>query len=62
MSQSKPKGCTCTNHCPESDNPCPHCRGLDIYSPCPVVGFGCGDCGDVEDPCCTPEEQAAAKS
>lgn len=54
-----PAGCTCTDHCPESDNPCPHCRAMDPYDPCPVVGFGCGSaCGD--DKHCTPEQQKAA--
>lgn len=56
-----PADCTCTDHCPESpsDNQCAHCRKLDIYYPCPVIGFGCGlDCGDDEH--CTPEQQAAA--
>lgn len=54
--------CICTDSCPEDDNDCPHCRTLDIYDPCPVVGFGCGECGDVDDPCCTPEQQKAASS
>lgn len=63
LSDTKPEACTCTNHCPEdySENRCPYCRELDIYDPCPVIGFGCGtDCGDDEH--CTPEQQRAADS
>lgn len=58
--QARPANCTCTDYCPESDNPCPHCRQLDPYDPCPITGFGCGtDCGDDEH--CTPEQQRAAE-
>lgn len=57
----KPEACTCTNHCPESDNPCPHCSRLDPYDPCPVVGFGCGaSCDDIDH--CSPEQREAADS
>lgn len=55
--------CTCTNFCSDDASliDCPHCKTLDIYDPCPVVGFGCGtDCGDDEH--CTPEQQKAADS
>jgi hypothetical protein len=56
---SKPSDCNCIDYCPESDNTCPHCTLLDLYEPCPVVGFGCGSsCGDDEH--CTPEQQKAA--
>lgn len=57
------KVCICTNECDEvpEQNDCAYCRALDIYDPCPVVGFGCGsDCGDDEH--CTPEQQKAADS
>ncbi len=55
------KVCVCTDMCPEDpeSNDCAHCRHLDPYDPCPVVGFGCGsDCDDDEH--CTPEQQKAA--
>ncbi|KQR01471.1 hypothetical protein ASF74_07860 [Arthrobacter sp. Leaf145] len=50
--------CTCTTDCSEhpEENPCYHCKDLDIYAPCPVIGFGCGGNCD----CCTPEQQKAA--
>ncbi|WP_104116953.1 hypothetical protein [Arthrobacter sp. B1805] len=54
--------CTCTSFCPEDrdENECSHCRLLDPYDPCPVIGFGCGsDCQD--DGHCTPAQQAAAQ-
>lgn len=37
--------CTCTEEtgCPEVDNPCLPCALLDIYEPCPVLGFGDGE-------------------
>lgn len=57
------RACTCTNRCSENyeDNDCAHCRSLNIYAPCRIVGFGCGqDCGDDEH--CTPEQQRAADS
>lgn len=52
--------CTCTNFCSDDHSliDCSHCKTLDVYDPCPVVGFGCGtDCGDDEH--CTPKQQAA---
>lgn len=40
--------CICSTDCPEdpAENPCPVCRLLDPYAPCPVVGFG-GDESEV---------------
>ena len=58
-----PETCTCTNFCSDDVSliDCLHCKTLDPYDPCPVVGFGCGsDCGDDEH--CTPEQQKAADS
>lgn len=58
-----PVVCVCTDSCPESweDNKCAYCRELDIYDPCPVIGFGCGsDCDDLEH--CTLEQRKAADS
>jgi hypothetical protein len=55
------KACVCTNWCSDDKSliTCPHCLTLDVYDPCPIVGFGCGlDCGDDEH--CTPEQQNAA--
>ena len=53
--------CTCTSEtgCPEErgdDHPCPRCGWLDVYLPCPTLGFGCwpNECE-----CCTPEQVAA---
>lgn len=56
-----PADCTCTDQCSENyeDNDCKHCRSVDIYDPCPVIGFGCGaDCDDEEH--CTLEQRKAA--
>lgn len=57
----RPEGCICTNECDEvpEQNPCAYCRGLDIYEPCPITGFGCGSVDDSCD-CCTPQQKAAA--
>jgi hypothetical protein len=58
--------CTCTRQtrCEEdrSQNLCPVCRRLDIYQPCPHLGFGCGEAASTGDrcDCCTPEQWAAA--
>jgi hypothetical protein len=53
--------CTCTDYCPESDNPCAYCKTLDIYDPCPVIGFGCGTGGnDRRCDCCDDDQWAAA--
>lgn len=53
--------CTLATGCGEEDAAgCDYCRTIDIYLPCPVFGFMCGlgnGCGDVDDPCCTPEQQ-----
>lgn len=59
-----PEGCICTDYCTEDEsNPCPHCRAMDVYDPCPVIGFGCG-MGATEAngkcDCCTPEQWSAA--
>jgi hypothetical protein len=57
---TKPEACTCTDWCSDDHSliTCPHCLTLDVYDPCPVVGFGCGSGCD----CCTPEQQKAADS
>lgn len=55
--------CTCgeTHYCPEDDNPCVVCADLDRSSPCPVVGYGCGNwAGQSDCDCCTPEQREAA--
>lgn len=58
--------CICVADCPEDfdANPCPHCRGRDIYEPCPVVGFGCGmNAGPCDPPCecCSIAQWKAAR-
>ena len=63
--EQQPDECICTDWCSESyaDNPCAYCRELDIYEPCPVVGFGCGFGATLQSgpcDCCTPEQWAAA--
>jgi hypothetical protein len=30
--------CEALKDCAETDNPCPHCRTLDRYAPCPQLG------------------------
>jgi hypothetical protein len=54
--------CTCTDYCSDDVSliDCSHCKTLDVYDPCPVVGFGCGSVPDVECDCCTPEQRKAA--
>lgn len=51
-------GCICGNWCSDDVSllDCNFCKSLDVYDPCPVVGFGCGIGCD----CCTPEQQKAA--
>ena len=63
----RPAECTCTDFCPESDNPCIYCRKLDVYDPCPVIGFGCGTGGVIkpgdlnhDSDCCTDAQLLAA--
>lgn len=52
--------CSCVDFCSDDHSliDCGHCKSLDVYDPCPVVGFGCGSGCD----CCTPEQQKAADS
>jgi hypothetical protein len=54
--------CTCTDYCSDDVSliDCPHCKTLDMYDPCPVVGFGCGSVPDQDCDCCTPEQRKAA--
>ena len=54
----KPTDCTCVDYCSDDISliDCLHCKTIDIYDACPVVGFGCGEGCD----CCTPEQQQAA--
>jgi hypothetical protein len=60
--------CTCTGAtgCAEDAefNNCPVCEFLDIYEPCPRLGFGCGMGSDMSGTeqcdCCSPEQFAAA--
>lgn len=51
--------CAALKDCAETDNPCPYCRTLDPYSPCPELGYGCGLLDDACD-CCTPAQRLAA--
>lgn len=63
MSADEPDSCICADTgCPESDSPCPWCReNLDIYDPCPVIGFGCGTAGNTTRcDCCTDAQWIAA--
>ena len=54
--------CICTDSCPEdaAENPCPPCRTMDPYEPCPVIGFGCGNVSGEPCDCCTPAQRTAA--
>lgn len=56
--------CTCTNWCGEApDAGCCYCNHMDIYMPCPVVGYGCGmgaTAATVRCDCCSDAEWAAA--
>lgn len=57
-----PASCTCTDWCSDDVSliDCLHCATLDVYAPCPVVGFGCGSVPDQDCDCCTPEQRKAA--
>jgi hypothetical protein len=59
-----PSECICTGWCPEDfgdEHYCRYCGGLDIYDPCPRVGFGCGANGNTDRcDCCSDEEWASA--
>jgi hypothetical protein len=46
--------------CPEdpSENDCRVCQDLDIYAPCPQIGYGCGWSEEPCD-CCTDEQRSS---
>lgn len=52
--------CAALKKCVETDNPCLYCRTLEVYLPCPQLGFGCGilmnDCD-----CCTAWQRDNAR-